>query len=223
MNEKRKKVEEFIIKYIGEITHGDKKNIELYKNFFSNMNDKQFDEFMIKLKNKQVHLSIISPIGNDVKITFENNLEVAKKMGYKFFQKLKYTQRGDIPEFITPKERLILKIPVKRASQLLSKKISVQQDSIQKDVLTGQVTGNSKAMRITFPEIQILSGYGLNNTILELIKTRGGDQGESNALDKMLLQTGKASRKVIEQYQTGVRSTKTLKSIFLAMHIRTTL
>lgn len=222
-NKRRDKVEEFLLKYIGKITHGDKKNIELYKNFFSGMSDSEFDEFMIKLKNKEVHLSIIVPLGNEVKVTFENNLKVADELGYKFFQQLKYEARGDMPEFITPKKRLILKIPLKRASQILSKKISVQEDSLHKDMLTGQVTGASRAMRITFPEIQVLSGYGLNDTVIELIKTRGGDQGESNALDNMLLRQGKATREVISQYQTGVQSTKTLKSFLLAMHIRSTL
>lgn len=222
-NKRREAVEEFLLKYIGKITHGDTKNMDLYKNFFSKMNDNEFEEFMIKLKNKEVHLSIIVPIGGDVKVTFENNLKVAKELGYEFFQQLRYEARGDMPEFITPEKMLILKVPIKRASQLLSKKISVQEDSLHKDMLTGQVTGASKAMRITFPEIQVLSGYGLNDTIIELIKTRGGDQGESNALDNMLLRQGKANRKTIEQYQTGVRSTKTLKSFLLAMHIRSTL
>lgn len=222
-NKRRAEVEEFILKYIDKITQGDKNNIELYKKFLGSMSDQKFDEFMNKLKNGEVHLSLIVPIGSGSKISFENNIKVGKELGYKFFQKLHFTERGDIPEFVTPHDVLVLKIPMKRAAQLLSKKISYQEDSIHKDILTGQVTGNSRAMRITFPEIQVLSGYGFNNTILELIKTRGGDSGESNALDMMLLKEGKADRATISQYQTGVQSTKTLKSFLLAMHIRSTL
>ena len=61
---------------------------------------------------------------------------------------------------------------------------------------------------------------GLEDTLKELMKIRGGDNGSLNAMNKMLYTQGSASQDQVNQYQTGVTSTKTLKMYFLGMHIR---
>lgn len=220
---RREEVEKFVLEYIGKLTNNNPDNLNLYKELFKRMNNDQFDKFMHKLKNGEVHFSVIVPPGNKVDISVKNNLKIAPELGVEFYQRLKHSPRGDMPGFISNEERLIVKLPIKRASQILTKKISVQENSLNKDTLTGQVTGNSRASKLTYPEIQILSGYGLKDVLIELLKTRGGDQGEGNAMDAMLLKQGRVDQETLRQYSTGVRSTKTLKSFLLSMHIRNTL
>lgn len=220
---RRKEVEEFVLKYIGKITNNNEQNLQLYKDLFKRMNNDQFDKFMNRLKNNEIHFSVIVPPGNSVDINVKNNLKIAPELGVEFYQRLKHSPRGDIPGFTSNEERLIIKLPIKRASQILTKKISVQENSLNRDTLTGQVTGNSRACKLTYPEIQILSGYGLKDVLIELLKSRGGDQGEGNAMDAMLLKLGRADQQTLRRYSTGVRSTKTLKSFLLSMHIRSTL
>lgn len=222
-NPKRAAVQQLILKFIDRIVTG-KENTKLYEELFKSMNDKQFDEFMNKLKNKEATLSIIVPNGDKrFKVDLENNFKLAKELGFDFFQRLNVGEKDNIPAHTTNKKFMVLKLPVRRASQLLTKKISIPQDASVVNVLTGQVTGESKGSKLSNPEVQILLGIGMKDSIKELMKIRGGDLGSKRAMDLLLFKEGDASQTTINQYQTGVVSKKTLKSYFYAMHLRNTL
>ena len=224
MNPKRKKVEDFILTYSDKIDTGSKKeNTTLYKNLFVKMTDPEFDNFMKGLRDKTITLSMIIPNGGDVKVSVENNFAIAKELGHDFFEHIKITGQEDLPDYITPIKHLTYILPIRRASQLLSKKISIPDSDRTIDVMTGQVTGKSEASKITMPEIQMLVGMGLYSSVRELLKIRGGDIQANNAMNAMLYKTGAASQAVVEQYASGVESSKTLKSYFNAIHINTTL
>ncbi len=223
MTGNRKNAEEFILKYIGKIVTGNE-NINLYKELFSNMSDKEFHLFMEDLRDRKTTLSIIVPNGNkNIKVNVENNFKIAKELGFDFFQRLKISGSKELPDYITPNKFLIFKLPIKRASQLLSKKVSIPEDDRSIDILTGQVTGKSRASKITLPELQLLIGMGMKDSVRELVKVRGGDIGANNAANAMLYKQGQASQRDIEQFSTGVISTKSLKAYFNSMHIRNTL
>ena len=221
-NPKRKQVEDLILKYVGKLVTGNE-NKKLYEDLFKSMNDKQFDEFMHKLKNKEATLSVIIPNGSKITTNVENNFKVAKELGYDFFQHLKVSATDDMPAYKTPNKYMVLKLPVRRAAQLLTKKISIPTDSHHVDVLTGQVTGKSKGSKISNPELQVLLGLGLKDSILELMKVRGGDQGANRAMDEILFRQGSVSQDQLNKYSTGVVSKKTLKAYFNAMMIQNTL
>lgn len=222
-NPKRKAVEDFIIKYIGKIVTGDQ-NVNLYREMFKRMNDKDFDQFMMDLRDGKKHLTIIIPNGmKEIKTDLQNNMKIAKELGFEFYQRLQITGSKTMPDYITPNKYLVVKLPVKRASQLLSKKISIPKDNKSRDLLTGQVTGASRAAKLTNPEVQILLGLGLESSIKELMKFRGGDLGAGTALNNDLMRYGRGSQANSANMSTGVVSTKTLKQFFQAMHIRSTL
>lgn len=222
-NPKRQAVEALILKYIAKIVTGDA-NVKLYQDLFKSMNDQQFDQFMNDLKNDQRTLSVIVP-NNDsrFKVNIENNLKLGKELGFEFFQHLKVGKTEYTPEYTTPNKYLVLKLPVRRAAQLLTKKISIPKDNFTTDMMTGQVTNGSAASKFTNPELQVLLGVGLKASSKELMKTRGGDLGESAALDGMLIKHGSVSQEQLEQYSTEVGSKKTLRAYLNGMHIRNTL
>lgn len=222
-NPKRQATEALILKYIAKIVTGDA-NVKLYQDLFKSMNDQQFDQFMQDLKNDQRTLSVIVP-NNDsrFKVDIDNNLKLGKELGFEFFQHLKVGKTDDTPEYTTPNKYLVLKLPVRRAAQLLTKKISIPKDNFTTDVMTGQVTNGSAAAKFTNPELQVLLGIGLKESSKELMKTRGGDLGESAALDGMLIKHGSVSQEQLEQYSTEVGSKKTLRAYFNGMHIKNTL
>jgi hypothetical protein len=219
---KRKKAQDYILDMVKKIAKGPD-NYNLYKTLFDNMSDKEFHEFMVRLRDKKITLSVIVPHNDSVKISVENNFKVAKSIGLEFFQHLSFGANGDIPAYITPNKYLVYKLPIKRAAQLLTKKISIPEDDQSINVMTGQVTGKSKSSKLTLPEIQILIGLGLNESIKELVKIRGGDQGAANAYNNLLYKQGYATQEQIEQYSTGVVSTKTLRNFLLGAHIRSSL
>lgn len=147
-------------------------------------------------------------------------MKIADELGRPVFQNLKFTKENP---FITPNKYLILNVPTRRASQILTKKISIPKDDKKIDLLTGQVTGESKASKLTLPELQILVGMGIKDSAIELMKDRGGDLGAKDAMSKLLIRQGSVSQKVLENYATGVVSTNTLKSMLHAMMIRNNL
>jgi len=213
----RKAAEAFIVKYIDKIAPGGD-NKKLYEDMFKTMTNKEFDMFMNDLENEKINLSVNIPTGGKIKLDTERNLKIAKELGVDFFERLIYND-----EYKTPEKYLVYKLPIRRAAQLLSKKVAIPDGDNHLDLSSGQVTGASKASKLTMPEIQILSGLGLKKSIVELMKYRGGDLDGNRAMNMLLYKQGRVSQEVLKQYSGGVVSTKTLKAYFEAAHLRNTL
>lgn len=219
---KREKVESFILEYIKKITKSEE-NIDLYKKLFKSMSDSEFHTFMEDLRDDKKHLSIIIPPNLSYNITVNNNIKIAKELGHDFFQRLIFKNEEGLPDITTEQKYLIYHLPIKRAVQYLDKKISIAEDNVSRDYTTGQVAGKSRSRKITYPETQVLSGYGLKNVLQELLQARGGDIKQGNALDTMLFRTGSADLNTLSNYKSKVRSTEVLAQYLNGMHIRSTL
>lgn len=219
----RKKTEEFILSYIGKLIKGKQTNVELYKELFKSMSDKDFEQFMTDLRDEKRTLSVIIPNDNsektEYKVDIKNNIKLAKELGFNMFQKLVVGATEEIPGHITPNEHMIIKLPVRRVAQLVTKKISIPSDNLHIDSSSGQVTGVSKGSKLTNPELQILVGLGLGASIRELMKVRGGDLGAGAAMAGMLVKHGSVSQQNIEPYATDVVSKDTLRAYLNGMHI----
>jgi len=215
----RTKTEEFILKYVDKIAPGGA-NKTLYSDLFKSMSDKEFDTFMKNLRDNKITLSVIIPNGSNIKVTVANNIKIGRELGYEFFQQLAVTGDKNLPPYLTPNKYLVMKLPIKRAAQLLSKKISIPKDNKSIDLTTGQVTGKSKGSKLTAPEIQMLTGMGMTASVRELLKYRGGDLGSLNAMNLALYRNGSVNSNTLEQYATGVVATKTLKNYWRASHIK---
>lgn len=215
--------ENFILKYLDKIVSG-KKNTILYKELFDSMTNEEFDKFMTSLKDGTGNLSIVVPQGDEsIKCSVENNYKIAEELGVKFFQKLEMGENDGIPAYKTTIDYMIVKLPIRRAAQLLSKKISLSEHDNKIDPLTGQVISESRSSKLTYPELQVLLGQGFNVGLRELMKIRGGDIGIGNALSKVLYDKGTVTQAELEMYSTGVQSTKTLKVYLNGAHIKNTL
>lgn len=229
MTPKRKKVESFILDKISAITGGDKHNIDLYKNMFKAMTDDDFDVFMGRLKNGEFSLQVIVPNGGGVELSVERNMKIMESMGRSFFHRVIYGATGSKRDgtyrapYMTKNKYLVYDLPWRRTSQLLYKGISVPKDNHTIDLLSGQVTGESKAAKLSLPEMQVLLGLGLEDTITELLKIRGGDLGASRAMEASVMRTGGVSQKSIEPFSTTVVSSKTLKTMLFSAHLKNTL
>ena len=222
MNAKRKKTEEFILKYIKKIT-GTDFNVNLYKDLFKSMSDKEFDIFMKDLKDNNKILQVIVPHEKEAtNITVENNIKLGKELGYDFFQHL-IMEEPDQPKRKTKYKFLVYPLTFRRTKQLVDKGVSVSENDKQRDLSTGQVTGDSRSSKLSLPEAQLLIGMNNKATLDEFLQSRGGDEGEEQVMKKALLKYGKVSKKFLEEYSTGTRSTKTLKVYFRSMHLEISL
>lgn len=219
---KRKEAEQFILKYIDKILPKGY-SVQLYKDMFARMTDAEFEQFINDLESGKQHLVLYAPNMQETKLNTKRNIEIAKELGHDFFQRLWIGQNKDTPTYLTPVKYMVVDMPVRRASQLLTKKIKIPEHNKSVDILTGQPTAKSKGSRVSFEEMKILAAMGLDNCIVEMMKFRGGDLKGFNAMNAMISRYGTANLKTLNNFSSGVESTKTFSTYLRAMHFKTNL
>jgi len=208
----RKEMENDLITFIEEIS--DKSNSDRYRKVLKEMNDSEFNIFMDGIEEGKINLAVVQPTGIKNTVTVEKTMAVAEKYNIKLLDKVVF--KDDNP-YIPNLEMSILRLPNKRTVQTLASKIGVPVDSKTTDTTTGQVTGKSSSSKITLPEAQLLDSLGLKDSLVELMKIRGGDQGALRTYNAMLENHGTANQEIINRYGTGVVSSKVLESMFNSM------
>lgn len=219
MSGNRAAAEKEILYWINEMIPGSE-NTKLYKAKFAAMDDVAFEQFIDDLAEGKQQLAIVTPNFADKQIDTGRNLEIAERLGHKFFQRIQMPAKDGMPAYITPVEYMVVDMPLRRQAQILDKKISIPEDNNSVDNFTGQVTGASKGSRMSYPEVQVLAALGLENSLTEFLKYRGGDERGFNAMNTVIGRTGGVSQDAIEPYAGTVRSTHTLKIFLTAMHLR---
>nr|DAK32979.1 MAG TPA: hypothetical protein [Caudoviricetes sp.] len=219
---KRSEVTNFIAEAIDKILP-DGFNKKRILDFLNQKTDKEFEEYLINLKSGKERLTIIAPNGREIKLDLERNFKVAKEYNIDFFKRIWFDTPDGKGRYLSEDKYMVVKLPVRRQAQLLVKKISIPEDNKSIDTLTGQPAGKSKGSRISYPEVQMLAAMGLNNTLSEFMKYRGGDIKGFNAMNTMIQRTGGVSLRAIEPYAGKVKSTETLSSYLTAMHLQNNL
>lgn len=198
-------------------------DVARYKAYLEGLSEKEFAEYMKALQTGEKYLTLTVPNFSKMPLSVERNHALAKKLGVKFFHKLWYEGNEDTPTYLTPIEYLVIKLPFRLASQRLSKKMSIPKTQRVVNTLTGQPTGDSKGASISYPELRVCAAMGLENSMIELIKYRGGDVRGGMALSASLLRTGQASLKTLSHFASGVQSTSTVKTFLTSIHLKNTL
>lgn len=219
----RRAFEQLVLKTINDMTEH-KENLQFYRDKFASMDDAQFDQFVSDLKAGKMKLSIVEPNSSTKKpVPTSRIMEIGESLGYKYMQKLYVEGKDDMPTYQSEVEYPVFMAPVRRASQLLAKKISVPPHTKVRDILTGQVTGESKGATISGPENQLLGAMGAMSSAIEMNKYRGGDLKGEAALVAMLSKYGRASQTVLEQFASGVQVNTAVKTFLTAAMHRTNL
>ena len=215
MTPKRKKAQDRILEVVNELDETGI-NTKYYTELFAKLSDKEFDAYMHRLRDKTDVLAYYAP--NMIHKNHINKLiALCKKHGVKLFERLRIYNTETDTYYYTPRKFLILQLPVRRFSQFVDHKLSVAESDKRIDMLSGQVTKPDQAATISQIEIQTLYARGLNSTIRELAKYRGGDVVAFGEFKRELEEQGAAT---IDQ-ETGsvVRSAVTLDVLYSGMHI----
>lgn len=190
-----------------------------FQRLLKDLSDEQFIELINAIDDKTYFVPIIMDNLTDHAVTLENNLAIAPKFGYEFFQRLKVTDEKTGQTYLTPLPYLVLHLPVRRQIQTLENKVSIPEDNKHIDEMTNQPTGVSKGSSLSFPELLVIYSQGNNRGIVEFIKYRGGDLQGMRAMENMLVQTGHASMDQLDTMGTEVKSTQTLGILLKGMHL----
>ncbi len=227
----RQEVTAFIVDAIAGIIPGDSYNAELTKQRLDAMSDTEFDEYIRALakpeteeaRSTQEILPFYSPNLKDPRITMDSLMAVADKIGHPFFERLWLTDPQTGVVFLTPQKYLVLDMTVRRQAQMLTKKSSIPENARHVDEMSGQVTGKSKGSKISFPELQSQLAQGLEQTLVEEIKVRGGSRTAQVEFDRQLIEHGEASLEDVTESGEVTNSTSTVATLYRGMMIDTNL
>ncbi len=223
----RQEVTAFIVKSIAGIIPGDRYNSDLIKKRLDELSDVEFDQYMKELgkpsteegiKTQEI-LPFYSPNLKDPRVTMKNLLDVAEEIGFEFFEQLWLTDPQTNKVFLTPQKYLVLDLTVRRQAQMLTKKSSIPENTRHVDEMSGQVTGKSKGSKVSFPEVQAQLAQGLENTLIEEIKVRGGDRAAQVEFDRQLIEHGEASIVDVTEGGGVTKSTSTVGDLLRGMMI----
>lgn len=205
--------------------------IGLYEKVITEMTDEELENWVQALENgvqdfpdmnqPATTISLIVPnMDKQNRLNIGRNLKLAEKMGHSFFEQCWLTNPVTGQCALTNRRYLVMDLPVRRQAQTLDAKISVADNDHQVDDLTGQVTGDSKGSSISYPEIQMLDAKGLENTILELLKPRGGDEQAWRLMKQRMINQGSCSLEEIEQLDSRAKVNQAFGNFLHGMHIR---
>ena len=215
-----KAFKEIIIEGMKTIMIGDKAildaNISLFSNMIDSLSEAEMDALVDDLESGKKVIPIIVPNGSNA-IDYNNNLDVIERLDLPLHQRIITTTDG--VDTMSPIKFLVMEIPLKKPIQMVDKKRSIPKDTNSRNEMTGQVTGDSKSMSATSPEIPLMAGNGMYKGIIELTKYRGGDINAEIALDRMAELGMPIDQDVLERYSSGPEVNNTLKQLLLSMHI----
>jgi len=222
---KRKEATEYILKWVGEIDPKDTHNVTVLRSFLESMSDREFDSYMKSLlphsEEEATRQEIIPYFAANLTgapgINVENNFRIAEEIGHKFYQRIWIEDPETGQELLTPHEHLKIDMPCRRQAQLLIKKSSIPQDGKTIDDLSGQVTGDSKGSKLSFPELQANASQKLDSAILEKIKIRGGDEVAYREFERIMIAHGSVSQEEVMNLGSKVKSTKTVANLLRGM------
>lgn len=198
-------------------------NAELFKKDLDRLSNADFAALMKSFGEGTQTPSAILPNLTDYVLTVDHLKAIAKKWNVELFHRLVMTDSDTGREMITPLKYMVIKVHVTRLSQMQETKMSIPEDNLSTDELTGQVTGDSKGSRLSFPEIGVLHAREHDKAILEAISVRGGDDAANRQLEYDIMTTGRGSLSRALDAGKGTSSTRNMATFFRAVHFETTL
>lgn len=215
MNEKRTKVQKFILSKITKLDPSGKNTARL-KIFFEEMTDKEFDNYMRSLRDGEDVLTFYSANIVD-KVDIPTLIDSAKELDVDLFERIRMWDEPTKTFYLTPHKYCVLQLPVRKMSQFNDHKLAVAEGDSHIDLLTGQVIKPDRAGSLSQVETQALFAHGLEQTIVEMLKYRGGDVVGGADYKRELEEMGKTS---LEKHSnTKARSAVILDVLFSGMHI----
>lgn len=215
----RKKAEEYMLKVIKD---GDPsgRTYEEIKKRLSKMTDQEFHAFIQEVKAGREFIPIIAPIHSGRHMTIEKAIDLCEKYDIPLFQRYWYRHPILGVKTLSTYPAPFLYMMVRRQIETLDNKISVTEDNNRADILTGQAIDGASA--ITQPESLVLIEKGLEDTLIEKLKYRGGDIEGGRLFDQRLIEQGAVSTEALQQeYRTTTRVVQTMDIFFTAAHYET--
>lgn len=216
MDAKRKAAEEAVLNAM-KILDKSGKNVRQYEKMFAGMSDKDFYDYVSNIEKGEDVLAFYSSNMTD-KLKLEDLMQIAKDMGVELFERIRIYDVATETYYLTPYKCCVLEVPTRPMSQFVMHKLSVPEGDSHIDVLSGQVVQDDKAASISQVETQTMHARGLKFTIMELLKSRGGDVVAFSKYKRELEEGGHTS--VTPDGTSVPRSAVTVDALLAGMQIK---
>ena len=193
-------------------------NSERYKNMFKTMSNKQFMKFMKQIKNGEAQLYVEFP-NLKLQIKMENIYKAADITKTELFQKIWMTDPVTEERVLSNEKYLIANVPIRRMQQTIFKKLSVPSGDSKTDTLTRQVMGDDQSSSLSNPEAQMLHAKGLDTTLTELMKVRGGDPVAYSEFKRQLEEVGSVNLTEVMKTPSNAATVRLVDSLFRGMNL----
>lgn len=152
-------------------------NTKMYKELFTGMNDKEFEEYTVDMFNDHRLFHCLEMVGYDSEPTTDGIEQAAKILNIPLYEYVAYPHNSTDPEnpFVTRYPVPVGFIHEKRLQQMKRKKNSTSTRVDQRDAKTGQVTGHDKQSRSSDMENYAMTAYGAEEGIKEFMSFRADD------------------------------------------------
>lgn len=226
MKKARAAAEKFILDKVADMIPGFTDNVELLKAQFSQMSDKDFEEYMKygsrDIGDDEVHkrtcIPFVLPNLHSKRLSIPRLGKLLNELGESPEQRLLMKDPVTGDEYLTPHKYLILSLPARRQSQTMIKKTSIPEGEQMTSDLTGQPTALSKGSRISQPELSSILSRGLDKSAKEMVNVRGGNKEAYREMKNIISEVGNVSLSELEGLGRATSAT-TLDTILTCMHI----
>lgn len=200
-------------------------NTEKYKNMFSSMTDKQFDDFFKKFFKDENQYLLLDIIDYERELKMEQAEKAAKILDVPLFEKVAIPFANDDKDnpVVTKHSVPVGYLHIKRVQQILSKKNTTSTDISSRSALTGQVVGKDKNARDTDMENFALVTLGAEQSLREFLGPRSDDHVMKMEMYSDIAKNGYVSLDNLTDKVENKTTLNTVDTYFIGMGIKSDL
>lgn len=189
MNKKRQQAEELVYQVMDKLDKT-KTNSTKYREIFANMDDKQFEEFLMK---KFPFKFYYKPFEIEPKLV--DVVNALKVMGVPLAEKVKlnYLYKNKDGQAVSSIPCIVVYLHIKNLKQFIAKKNGMSVNITNRDMRTGLLLSDDKGGRESDREFESLMVNGCEATLLELSRPRADSMNAKNIMYNTINATGRVS------------------------------
>ena len=216
MNQQRLECERLIYKIMEILDdpkkNGDTPNVDFWVEYFSTLNDKQFEEFVTRPLSLYYQTSGLQREPSMININHALD-EIDVPLLEEVYLPYKYKNQDG--KSMKTKKCLVLYLHMKRMKQILTKKNGMSIDANTRNMLSGLLTGVDKNGKESDHEFESLAISGLNSTMKELSRMRADSMEDKSVMTSTIKTMGQVKLSDLPDEKADSLSKNTLSTYFI--------
>lgn len=217
--QQRAKIEEKIYKYF-KIIDKTGQNTEYYKKKFSQMNDKEFEEFFKQDFPLKFQTKIF-----EIEPTMKDILDGLRFLGVPALERVSmpFLYTNTKGEAVSTLPVVVVYLPMRRMKQMVQKKTGFSVNISKRDYRTGLLIDTDKNGNSTDREFESLVVLGLDKTLRELATYRADSMTAKNEFYNEINNVGMVSQKDVPVANEDSIARNLISAYLLGSHIKSNL